>query len=115
MLLKAGDKLLIAHRRLFENDEVRFFAGQVQDYEGGVVKVRGHSYVRDVIAGQVIEKAEERTKILSLSSGTLLVYQLPDNVELDALKFVVSEAQLSLTDGRGFTMNLAEHSHAGRM
>jgi hypothetical protein len=29
MLLKEGDKILVAHRRLFEKDEVRFFVGQV--------------------------------------------------------------------------------------
>ena len=115
MLLKSGDKILVAHRRLFESDEVRFFVGQVQDYDAGVVKVKGHSYVRDAIAGLVIEKAEERTKILALSSGTLLVYQLPDAVALDGLRFAVVEGRLSLTDGRGFTMNLSEHTHAGRM
>ena len=115
MILKPGDKILVAHRRLFESDEVRFFVGQVQHYEEGVVKVRGHSYVRDVIAGSLIEKAEERTKLLSLSSGTLLVYQLPDTVSLDRLRFTATDGRLMLSDGSGFTMNLAEHTHAGRV
>src|ERR1041384_5861813 len=115
MVLKAGDKILVAHRRLFENDEVRFFVGQVQDYEAGIVEARGHSYVRDVMAGSMIEKAEERTKILSLSSGTLLVYQIPDNVSLDRLRFSATDGRLILSDGSGFTMNLAEHTHAGRV
>src|SRR5439155_18235180 len=109
------DKILVAHRRLFESDEVRFFVGQVEDYEAGVVKAKGHSYVRDPIAGLVIEKADERTKILALSSGTLLVYQLPDAVALDGLRFAIVESRLMLTDGRGFTMNLAEHTHLGRV
>jgi len=115
MLLKRGDKILIAHRRLFESDQERFFVGQVEDYEAGVVKSRGHSYVRDVIGGLVIEKPEERTKILALSSGTLLVYQLPDTVVFDSLRFEVAEGRLSLTDGRGFHMNLTEHTHAGQV
>jgi hypothetical protein len=37
MLLKTGDKILIAHPRLFESDQDRFFVGQVEDYEAGVV------------------------------------------------------------------------------
>ncbi len=115
MVLKEGDKILVAHRRLFENDQVRFFIGRVAVYEGGIVKATGHSYVHDAVGGRVIEKAEERTKILSLTSGTLLVYQLPDTVAFDALKFVSAEGRISLTDGMGFTMNLAEHTYSGRV
>jgi hypothetical protein len=59
------------------------------------------------------EKADERSKILALSSGTLLVYQLPDGVALDGLKFEIKDGSLSLTDGMEFTMNLAEHTHGG--
>src|SRR4051794_3379319 len=77
--------------------------------------VTGHSYVPDIIGGLMIEKAEERTKILALSSGTLLVYQLPDTVALDSMKFVLKDGRLSLTDGDNFTINLAEHTRAGRM
>lgn len=114
MLLNEGDTVFVAHRRLFEKDEVRFFVGRVDAYEAGIVKVTGRSYVRDVMRGQMIEKEEQRTKILSLSSGTLLVYQLPQAVVLDALQFVDNEGRISLTDGRDFTMNLAEHTHGGR-
>jgi hypothetical protein len=115
MLLKEGDKILVAHRRLFEKDEVRFFVGRVVAYDAGVIKANGHSYLRDTVGGRVVEKADERTKILSLSSGTPIVYQLPDAVALDAVKFVAAEGRLSLTDGKGFTMNLSEHTHGGRV
>ena len=114
MLLKEGDKILVAHRRLFEKDESRYFIGRIDAYEAGIVKTTGHSYIRDIMSGGLIEKAEERTKILSVSSGTFLVYQLPDRVTLDALKFVVSDGRLSLTDELEFTMNLAEFPHGGR-
>jgi hypothetical protein len=115
MLLKEGDKILVAHRRLFDKDEVRFFVGRVDAYEAGVVKVTGHSHVRDAMGGRVVEKAEERTKILSLSSGTLIVYQLPDQVILETLKFVSAGGRLSLTDGKGFSMNLTESTQGGRV
>ena len=115
MLLKEGEKILVAHRRLFEKDDTRFFVGRIDAYEAGIIKVTGHSYVRDMLGGHLIEKAEERTKILSLSSGTLLVYQLPGHVVLDALKFVAADGRLALTDGKAFTMNLAEFARGGKI
>ena len=114
MLLAEGDIILVAHRRLFETDELRFFIGRVDDYETGIVKVTGQSHVRDAISGRMIGKTDKRTKILSLSSGTFLVYQIPGAVSPEALKFVEREGSLSLTDGKGFTMNLTERSHEGR-
>jgi hypothetical protein len=114
-MLKPGDIILVAHRRLFETDNARFFVGHVDEYEGGVVKVTGRSFVRDVLNGQVLEKAERRTKILSLSSGALITYQVPQDISLDALKFEDSGDGLSLTDGKTFTMNLSEHVHSGRL
>jgi len=63
----------------------------------------------------MVEKPESRTKILSLSSGTLIVYQLPDLVSLELIQFVWSEGRLALTDGREFTMNLGEFSHGNKV
>lgn len=113
MLLKEGDKILVAHRRLFEKDVLRFFIGEVEVYDGGLVKTTGHSYVREPMGGQVVKKAEKRTKIISLSSGTLIVYQLPDGIALNGLLFSELEGRLALTDGKGFTMNLTETTHSG--
>jgi hypothetical protein len=113
MLLKEGDKILVAHRRLFEKDELRYFIGRIDAYEAGIAKTTGHSFLRDIMSGRLIEKAEQRTKILSLSSGTYIIYQLPDRVAIEALKFVLSDGRLSLTDGMGFTMNLSEFPHGG--
>src|SRR5262245_26659869 len=98
MILKEGDQILVAHRRLFEGDEARFFLGRVDAYEAGVVRVTGHSYVRDVLSGRMVEKADPRTKLLSLSSGTLLAYVLPEHVSLEAVRFASADGRLSLTD-----------------
>lgn len=114
MLLDPGDTVLVAHRRLFEGDGVRFFLGRVDAYEAGVVKATGHSYTWDLLRGRMVEKRDERTKILSLSSGTLLVYQLPSDVASSSLAFAEQGGQLSLTDGAGYTMNLAEFTHGAR-
>jgi hypothetical protein len=108
MILKQGDKILIAHRRLFPRDEARYFIGSVDAYEAGIVKVSGYSYTRDKYTGNVEGKENLRTKILSLSSGTLFVYQLPEGLYLDALTFTYEDGWLFLTDGKDFTINLTE-------
>ena len=109
MLLKEGDKVLVSHRRLFPRDEPRFFLGTVEDYEAGVVKLTGHSFIRDLFTG-IVEKKDTRTKLISLSSGTLMVYVLPDHVLLDSVEFHWEDGWLLLSDGRDFTMNLAERT-----
>jgi hypothetical protein len=115
MILKKGDNIFVAHRRLFDGDAPRFFVGQVDDYEVGVVKARGYSYVWDEMSGLMLEKPDARTRILALSSGTLMVYQLPDTVDLESLRFVMKDGSVVVTDRKEFTMNLAEHAHDGRM
>lgn len=110
-VLRAGDKLLIAHRRLFATDEPRFFVGCCVAYEAGIVKVSGRTYVRDMGTGRVHAKEDERIKIVSLSSGTVLAYELPADVDLASLEFKADEGWVKATDGQGFEINLDEHPH----
>ena len=115
MLLKEGDLILVAHRRLFERDDSRFFIGKVDAYDMGIVKATGHSYVRERMSGNVLEKADVRTKLLSISSGTLMVYQLPNETCLESLAFSFEHGCLSLTDGKELRMNLMEAPQLGRV
>jgi hypothetical protein len=114
MMLKEGDKILIAHRRLFEKDEPRFFIGLVEAYEAGIVKSVGYSYARDLMNGQVIKKLEKRTKLVSLLTGTVIVYLLPEEVVFDKVYFITEAGHLTATDGQRFSMNLTEYIHSGR-
>ena len=107
-MLREGDKVLVAHRRLFRGDMAHYFVGQVDDCEAGLVKVTGNSYVRDPYTGSMVEKTEPRTKILSLASGTLIIYHLPADTAIEALGFTWAHGRLSASDGRRFTMNLGE-------
>jgi hypothetical protein len=115
MILDAGDRVLIAYRRLFDHDEPRYFLGRVDAYEDGVLKTTGRTYARDPSTGRMIAKADVRTKIVSIASGTLIVYQLPDDVALDRVRFESLEGRITATDGAGFTMNLTEHAHDGEL
>jgi hypothetical protein len=110
-LLEPGARLLVVHRRLFERDDSRFFLGEVEAFEGGIVRVTGYSFIRDTFDGSVCRKQEARTKLLSLTSGTLLVYVLPRNLDLEHTELHWEDADIRLTDGHQFTMNLSEWSH----
>jgi hypothetical protein len=107
-MLEQGDRVLVAHRRLYATDEARFFVGRVDGYDAGIVKVTGWSYVRDTWAGAIVGKEEIRTKLISVASGTSIIYQLPKHVELESVRFESTEHRLTLTDGGDFVMNLTE-------
>lgn len=109
MVLKPGDKVLIVHRRLFEKDGTRFFVGNVEEYDAGLAKVRGFSFYRDMETGHVYKKDDPRTKIFAIGSGTVLVYLLIGDPEIDKLHFVHAGRKFSLADGSGFEMDLTEH------
>jgi hypothetical protein len=106
-MLNPGDKLFVSHRRLFADDEPRFFAGRVVAYEHGLAKVAGHAFVRERIRGEFARKSDERVKLVPLGSGAVIVYQLPAEVDLAALRLESRQHSFLLTDG-SFTMNLTD-------
>ena len=107
-MLTSGDNLLVCYRRLFSNDENRFFLGKVDDYQAGIVKITGNSFFRDGVTGKMTEKSDQVTKILSISSGSLIIYQLPSSLVLANLRFVHQMTQLTLLDDQGFSLDLTE-------
>lgn len=107
-MLNPGDKLLIAHRRLFEEDQPRFFVGRVVAYEAGVAKVSGHAWVKERVRGDFARKPDERVKFVPLGSGSIIAYQLPDQVELARLILRTAKHGLVLTDDAGFSMDLTD-------
>lgn len=109
-MLKQQDLVLVCYRRLFANDENRFFLGQVDGYENGIVKLTGHSFLHDGMTGKMTEKSSLATKIMSISSGSLIVYLLPDNVDINALRFEQQSMKLTLVDDSGFCLDLTEKS-----
>ncbi|NIL95974.1 MAG: hypothetical protein GTO53_01720 [Planctomycetales bacterium] len=114
-MLEPGNKILIAHRRLFEKDEPRFFVGEVLDYQAGIVKVSGYSFVREITSGKLLRKDDPRIKLVSITSGTMLLYQLPDDTEVSAVSFESHDSDTILTDGKHVTMNMSERPHSGHL
>jgi len=112
MILRGGDQVLVAHRRLFAEDHPRYFAGVVEQYENGLAVVSGYTWLRDPMRGELQRKPDRRTKILSLASGTLLVYKLGPETNLEALRLETgAEGESVLTDGGELRMDLTERTH----
>ena len=114
-MLQPGNKLFISHRRIFDRDQPRYFLGSVLAYENGIVKVSGHSFVRDMATGNMIRKEDLRTKILSLTSGFFIVYELPETTDIHAAKLESDGGNLVLSDETGLLLNLAENARQGKI
>ncbi len=108
MIVPNGAKLLVCHRRLFSEDQPRFFMGIVTMYADGIAKVSGFTWTRDPTHG-FQRKTDRRTKLISVSSGNLIVYEIPDEVDLEAVRIEQPTGHaVIVTDGEKFRMDLSE-------
>ena len=108
MLIDKGDLLLVAHRRLYPGDAERFFLGKVEEYEQGLARVSGYTWIHDAHHGQLTRKEDRRCKVLSISSGTLIVYVLPKGLELEQLEIEHLKSRMFLSDRRNFIMDISD-------
>ncbi len=110
VFLEPGQKILVVHRRLFEKDRPRFFIGTVDAFNenNGLLKVSGFSFGL-ARAGGIAKKMDPRTKIHSLTSGTLIIYQLPESTTVSKTEMKLDESgSLWLTDGMSLKMDMSE-------
>jgi hypothetical protein len=74
-MVHKGELMLIVHRKLFETDNTRYFIGEVEDYDAGLVRLQGYSWIKDPLQPSGFERKEDaRSKIFSLTSGTVICY-----------------------------------------
>lgn len=113
MILNKDDVVLISNRRMFAQDEARFFVGNVVDCDRDLLKADGFSFVRDPGSGEIIRKPEKRVRILSIASPGHIVYQLATGTAVDSLEIESRDGDAWLVDGRQRLMNLSERVHSG--
>ena len=108
MLISQGAKVLVCHRRLFAEDQPRYFIGVVEAYADGIAKVSGFTWTRDAARG-FQRKSDRRTKLISIASGGLIVYEIPDEVDIEDVRIEQPGGHVvSATDGSKFRMDLSE-------
>lgn len=109
MVMPLGSKVLINHRRLFADDHARYFIGVAEAYEHGMIRVSGFTWIRDQLNASFQKRAEQRTKIMSLASGTLICYLLPQEIEPSRVVVETTDNRIWLRDdSSGFKMELTE-------
>ena len=108
MLIEKGEKLLVAHRRLYESDIERYFLGVVDAYDQGLVRVTGYTWQHDIVHGRLVRKEDKRCKIFSLTAGNLISYVLPAHVDTAMLRIEQHKQHLLLTDGNTVTLDISD-------
>jgi hypothetical protein len=106
--VRDGDRVLMVDRRLFREDNSRFFVGAVEEYDDGVLRIRGFSFHLNPYEVAGTERhGEERVRIASLASGDQF-YLLPRELDISKVNLRRSPKSLMLTDGGALTMDLSE-------
>ena len=82
---------------------------------GRVAKLRGYSFVVDSIRGLVLLKDDARVKVISLQAGSLIVYQFPETLSVEAVRFALDAGALVMTDGGDISMNLTDAPHGEKI
>ncbi len=111
IFLQPGDKVLLSHRRMFTNDKSRFFVGTVVGFNenNGLLKVAGFSMSQPIGTSHFSKKTNLNTKIVSLTSGSLIAYQLPEKIDVATAVLKYKEEGLCvLEDGHGVFIDLTE-------
>ncbi len=106
--IRDGDKILVIDRKIFHDDNTRFFIGVVEEYDDGVVRVRGYPFHLSPYEVTGIERhGEERVRVIAIA-GDILLYLLPRETEVGKVQLRRSPKSLQMTDGAAVTVDLTE-------
>ena len=89
-------------------DHGRYFVGIVDDYGDGLARIEGYTWLRDGYDGSFSRKQDLRTKMVPVTSGTVIVYELPESVDIDGFEIGVDGLRTVACDRAGFEMDLSE-------
>ena len=83
--IRDGDHILVIDRKLFHDDNTRFFVGVVEEYDDRVIRLRGFPFHLSPYEVTGVERhGEQRVRVLSMS-GDILLYMLPRETDLDKM------------------------------
>jgi hypothetical protein len=106
--IRDGDHILVIDRKLFHDDNTRFFVGVVEEYDDRVIRLRGFPFHLSPYEVTGVERhGEQRVRVLSMS-GDILLYMLPRETDLDKMQLRRSPKSLQITDGGAVTLDLSE-------
>ena len=107
-VLVVGDKVHIMTRRLFADDVHPHFVGEIAAVSGPLFKARGYVFVFDSASNSYLKHPALRTRLFSLSDAGHIINVIPQDVDLNSLKYRVANRRLEVTDGAGFSLEINE-------
>lgn len=107
-VIKPGDKLHIVTRRLFIEDLRRHFVGEVTCFADGLCKIQGFAFVFDAFKNTYARNPEARIRIFDLGADGHIVNMLPDDLEIAALRYQMTQGRLIVTDKNNYTLEINE-------
>jgi hypothetical protein len=107
-VLAVGDKLHIMTRRLFADDVHPHFVGEISVVAGPLFRAQGYSFVFDSGTNSYVKHPQSRTRLFSLSDAGHIINVIPQEVDLNSLQYRIVAGQLTITDSRGFSLEINE-------
>jgi hypothetical protein len=106
MIPSVGEKVLIIDRKLFAEDIQRHYVGEITRASENALKVKGHVWIRDQVKG-FVRKTGNRERLVYPSDRTIINI-IPENVNLNEIKYVHAGATTVVTDEKNFTLDVTE-------
>ena len=107
-ILAPGEKIHVIHRRRFDQEPHRHFVGVVNDYREGVLRMTGHVYAVDTMTYQFIRRPEQRTRVVSVVSGEVIVNVIPVSVDLSKITYRQEGSAVRVSDGSDWHLDISE-------
>jgi hypothetical protein len=108
MVLSAGEKVHIIHRKSFDGDTRRHFVGTVEVCDGNLAKVKGYLFAMDKKSNRFVKHDPERTRIIALTSGMLIINILPPQVDIEKITYKQSSVDhIAVSDGSDWHLDLS--------
>ena len=107
-ILAPGEKIHVIHRRRFDQEPHRHFVGVVNDYLEGVLRMTGHVYAVDTMTYQFIRRPEQRTRVVSVVSGEVIVNVIPVSVDLSKITYRQEGSAVRVSDGSDWHLDISE-------
>lgn len=86
-MLEPGEKVHVIERRTFEHDVRRHFVGEVERATDAVARATGYTFVANMMTGQFERREPPRTRIIPLAATGLIVYVIPQDVDLKSIRY----------------------------
>jgi hypothetical protein len=98
-LLEPGERIHVIERRAFDGDVRRHFVGEVEMADESAVRAVGYTFVCNTMTGNFDRREPARTRIIPLTSAGLVVYVIPREIDVRAVRYEWASGRLVVRAG----------------